>query len=191
MHTLRTRRQTASAPALLGHDRLGLRVRIAWQPRRSWRAVPLLERVARYVAAAEGFGRGDLSVVVLGRAAMAELHERSMNVTGPTDVLTFDLGTHRRRGVLTGEIYICADVARATSRRQVARAGAGRPGRAAAQPLAAARAELALYLVHGILHLAGYDDRTAGQFHEMHAREDALLRAVGLGAVFRNGEMSR
>lgn len=53
--------------------------------------------------------------------------------------------------------------------------------------LRAARQELALYLVHGILHLVGYDDRTPRGFERMHNREDELLRELGLGSVFRDG----
>ena len=53
--------------------------------------------------------------------------------------------------------------------------------------LATARAELALYLVHGLLHLAGYDDRDAAAFRRMHRREDEILATLGLGGVFQDG----
>ena len=94
---------------------------------------------------------------------MATLHQRFMGESGPTDVFSFDLGTDRRRGVLDGEVIICTDVAR---RRAV------EPG------LASARAELALYLTHGILHLAGYDDHRPADYRRMHAREDELLSTI-------------
>jgi probable rRNA maturation factor len=50
----------------------------------------------------------------------------------------------------------------------------------------AARAELALYLTHGILHLAGYNDHRPAEFRRMHAREDTLLAEFGLGPVFNS-----
>lgn len=187
MPSRRLRRHVGGVVALAGHEAGRLHVNIAWRPQRSWRAAPLLERVARYVAAAEGFREGQLSIVVVGKSAMAALHERALAVAGPTDVLTFDLGTDRRARRLNGEIYICADVARATSRRILRRAPGG-AAIAVPQPLAAARAELALYLVHGVLHLAGYDDLDDDSYEQMHAREDVLLRQLGLGAVFRDGE---
>ena len=146
-----------------------LQIEITWRPRRSWRALPLLKRVAAHVAAAEGFRRGNLSVAVVGARGMATLHQRHMGESGPTDVLSFDLGTDRRHHVLDGEVIICADVARR---------------RAAGPGLASARAELALYLTHGILHLAGYDDHKPADYRRMHAREDELLSALGLGPVF-------
>lgn len=97
-----------------------------------------------------------------------------MGLNAPTDVLAFDLGCARRQGWLDGEIVLCADIAR----REAARRGGA---------LAAARAELALYLVHGLLHLAGYDDHTPRGFQRMHQREDELLNKLGWGPVFRRG----
>jgi probable rRNA maturation factor len=142
----------------------------------------LLRRAARHALVAEGFNSGDVSIVVVGARAMATLHERYLDIPGPTDVLTFDLGTNRGRGPIDGEIIVCADVAARTARR----AGSARlPGDKTARQLArAARAELALYVVHGVLHLAGYDDRTPRGFARMHRREDELLRELGLGPVF-------
>ena len=155
-------------------DRDELSIAVAWRPRTSWRAITLLERCARRAANAEGFDRGSLSIAVVGAAAMTTLHRLHLGREEPTDVLTFDLGTDRRRGVLDGEIVLCADVAR---RRAAARD----------KTLATARAELALYLVHGLLHLAGYDDRDPAAFRRMHRREDELLATLGLGGVFQEG----
>ena len=147
---------------------------VHWQPHNSWRAVPLLHRVAAHTAQAEGFTQGRLSIAVVGARAMATLHQRFLNSPGPTDVLTFDLGTEPDEGYIEGEIVVCTDVAR----------------RRAAQrnrSLQAARAELALYVVHGVLHLAGYDDHGAAAFRHMHRREDEILVELGLGPVFRSG----
>lgn len=145
-----------------------LAIEVAWRPRKSWNAVSLLRRVAAHVANAEGFHKGSLSVVVVGQRAMRTLHRRFMDDDSPTDVLTFDLGSDPASGLLEAEIIICTDVARRRS-----------------PSLAAARRELALYLTHGILHLAGYDDHDQVDFDRMHAREDELLAALGVGPVFR------
>jgi probable rRNA maturation factor len=145
---------------------------IAWRVRGKWASHALLQRVARHVAAVEGFTCGRLSVAVVGRRHMASLHRRYLGIDGPTDVLTFDLGCEQRHGWLDAEIVLCADIARSAA---VQRGGTS----------AAAWAELALYLVHGVLHLAGYDDRTARDARRMHAREDELLRQLGL--LLRSG----
>jgi probable rRNA maturation factor len=156
---------TQRAPALT--------VDVAWRVRRSWRAVRLLRDVAHHVAAAEGFRTGYLSIAVVGARAMGALHQQYLNIPGATDVLTFDFGSDRARGDLDAEIVVCAAVAR----RQAAMRDRSRQ---------AARAELALYVVHGLLHLAGHDDHTPRNFARMHRREDELLSQLGLGPVFRS-----
>lgn len=166
----RKRRVTAAAT---------LHVAVAWRLRTDWGATRLLERVAGAAARAEGLRRGQLSIAVVGARAMATLHERHLGVAGPTDVLTFDLGTDPRRGLLDGEIVVCADVARRTAWQRRRLRGSARQ--------AVACAELALYVVHGVLHLAGYDDHDPRDFKRMHAREDELLTALGLGAVYGAG----
>lgn len=167
-----------------------LRVDVAWTLRTDWRARPLLRRVARHAARAEGFRTGHLSIAVVGACAMTTLHDRYMNIAEPTDVLTFDLDTDPARGHLEAEIVVCADVARRAARHRVKQShrATDRPhgSRPRPTPLAAARAELALYVVHGLLHLAGYDDHAPADFKRMHAREDELLTDLGMGPVFHS-----
>ena len=116
-----------------------------------------------------------VTVVVVGDETMSDLHRRFRGVAGTTDVLTFDLsdGTNRpaRIGRLEGEIYVCLDEAR----RRAPELGhdVGR--------------ELLLYAVHGLLHLMGYDDHAPADYRKMHAMEDEVLRAIGVGAVFAPG----
>jgi len=167
--------------------------------RRRWTAHALLQRVAHHVAQAEGFRAGELSIAVVGARAMATLHQRHSGIAGATDVLTFDLGVDRRARRLDGEIIVCADVAAArveqgnkgtTEQRDDAPrrspvATAKRGGTGGAIP--AMDRELALYVAHGVLHLAGYDDHSPRDFRRMHAREDKLLTELGLGPAFSAG----
>ncbi len=44
--------------------------------------------------------------------------------------------------------------------------------------------ELLLYALHGMLHLSGFDDKTAKAYRRMHRKEDEILIALGLGPVF-------
>jgi probable rRNA maturation factor len=159
-----------------------LRIEMGWRLRRDWHALPLLRRVARFVAQAEGFRCGRLSVSVVGRRAMSALHLRSLGLAEPTDVLSFDYGTDRRRALLDGEVVLCADVALQRARHLAEKHAHSRL--AARSLMKTARAELALYLTHGILHLSGYDDQTPRRFQRMHTREDELLCALGLGPLF-------
>ncbi len=131
----------------------------------------LITKAARHALAAEGFTAGNLSVAIVGARRMATIHQRFLNIAGPTDVITFDLDTDVDRNWIEGEVIVCADVAA----RQAGGQGAS---------TRAVHRELALYVVHGILHLAGYDDHDPDDYARMHAREDELLRGCGIGAVF-------
>lgn len=103
---------------------------------------------------------------------MARLHADHSGDPTPTDVLTFDLGCDSRRGHIDGEIIVCADVAYAAARRR------------------GALAELVLYVVHGVLHLAGHDDHADAAYRRMHRREDEILTALGWGPVFAKNSPS-
>jgi len=81
---------------------------------------------------------------------MASLHRKFMNQTGPTDVLTFQ----------HGEIFISVETAK-------------RHARAFGTLLAS---ELRLYIVHGLLHLHGFDDRLQPGAREMERTQEKVLR---------------
>ena len=89
---------------------------------------------------------------------MRGLNARHLGVRKPTDVLAFNLeGPGPSR--LLGEVIISAE----TAARQAHRVGV---------PVAL---ELDLLLVHGLLHLAGYDDGEPGEARLMHEREREIL----------------
>jgi probable rRNA maturation factor len=137
-------------------------------------------------AAAKLGAQGDLRVRIVNDADMAAAHEEFAGVSGTTDVLTFDLTdpeaprpqkpskTDIKSGFvqhvfgLDTDILICLDEAQ----RQAADHG---------YPF---ERELLLYVVHGVLHCLGFDDHDERDFAEMHAMEDAVLGAIGVGPVF-------
>ena len=140
-----------------------------WRVRPNSDASNRLIKIALRSAFALDFRRGSLSVAVVGKTRMSALHRLHCGVPGPTDVITFDYGSRRNAGYLDGEIIVCADVAAAQS-------GGPRSGRRFIT-------ELSLYLIHGMLHLAGYDDTTPAAFRALHRREDQLLRRMGMKAA--------
>lgn len=99
--------------------------------------------------------------VLVNDRKMAKLHREFMNIRGTTDVITFDL-TDPGKGI-EGEIYICLDQAR-------------RQARDYRVPL---YQEVARLAAHGVLHLAGYDDRTETGRKQMSRYEDIALKAGG------------
>jgi probable rRNA maturation factor len=113
-----------------------------------------LVALARETLRAENVGDAELSVSFVGEDEMAQLHERYMREPGPTDVLSFPLDERDGRGVRAlGDVVIAPTVA--------ARNNPADPP-----------AELRLLLVHGILHILGYDHEDDAGRAEMWARQE-------------------
>ena len=112
--------------------------------------------------------RGEVRVRLVGDEEMVRVHERWSGVAGTTDVLTFDLADGPE---LDTDLYVCVDEAR---RQTDARSHA-------------LKHELLLYIVHGVLHCLGYDDRDESEAERMHRREDEVLAAIGVGRVYAEG----
>ena len=121
----------------------------------------------------------ELSLALVSARDIARLHGQFMNDPTPTDVLTFELDHDARGRVTSGEVVVCAAVA-------------ARRARLHGNPV---ENELLLYALHGMLHLCGYDDRAAGAFKIMHAKEDQILTRLGVGPTFspssRSGKGAR
>lgn len=123
-----------------------------------------LARVVRRATARLRARSGELCILVVDDRRIASLHKRWLGIAGPTDVITFDLADDGPRDGLHGDIVVSAETARRTAR-----------------DLGwAPRHELAYYVIHGLLHLAGYDDHAAADRRRMRARERSLMAAVGL-----------
>ena len=109
-----------------------------------------------------GCPTGELSLVFLSDGALAKLHADFLADPSTTDVITFE-GDRTLR--TAGEICVSADTAAAFAKKHRRDFSA----------------ELTLYVVHGWLHLAGYDDLAPAKKRVMRraeARAMALLRAA-------------
>lgn len=116
---------------------------------------------ASHAAHAHRLRLAEVNLVVVGDRQMARLHRDYMGIGGTTDVLTFNLSDSNSARV-DGDIYICLDQAR----------------RQARDYHVSLRQEMARLAVHGILHLAGFDDSTEQQRRHMRSLEDRTLNAV-------------
>lgn len=134
-----------------------------------------MREAARATLSGEGRVRGRLEVAIVEDAEMRKLHRRWMGLGSTTDVLSFDLSDGGDDGVVDAQLVVCKPVA----------------VRSAAEVGGDWRMELLLYVVHGCLHLCGYDDVTASKAARMHRREDEILQGLGYGAVFSEGEKVR
>jgi len=111
-----------------------------------------------FVAAQEGAAISDVDLAVVSRSEIAAVNRRWAGRTGATDVVSFDLSDARTRGI-SAQLVVCGDIAAEQGRVR----GCG------------VQRELMLYVVHGLLHLMGYDDGAIRAAAKMHAREDELL----------------
>lgn len=115
---------------------------------------------------------------IVDDAKMTATHARCMGINETTDVLTFDLRDPLpdtpQAAPLDTDIMLCLDEA---ARQASARSG-GNPS------TDETRRELLLYAVHGILHCLGHDDHDETDYQRMHAAEDEVLKAIGVGPVF-------
>jgi probable rRNA maturation factor len=108
----------------------------------------VLAELARNTLTHEGAGPVELSVSLVDADEMSELHVKFAGEAGPTDVLSF---TMDEEGLL-GDVVICPEVA--------------------AKQNADLESELRLLLVHGILHLLGYDHQEDQERTAMWERQE-------------------
>ena len=120
----------------------------------------------------EGVGRGELGLRLVDPAAMSELNSTHMGAPGPTDVLAFPIdgaggSDHLPEQIpLLGDVVVCPAYAAEQAPEHV---GGGHDG--------SLGDELALLVVHGVLHVLGYDHQSDADAATMQARERQLLAA--------------
>ena len=111
-----------------------------------------------------GCPAGELSLVFLTDPALAKIHADFMDDPTATDVITFEGDA---LAGLAGEICVSAD----TARKYVGSAQAATLQQAFAT-------ELTLYVIHGWLHLAGYDDLVPAKKRKMRAAEARAMKLL-------------
>jgi probable rRNA maturation factor len=125
-----------------------------------------LRRAVRTVLEGEGESEANVSLAFVDNPTIHALNKRFLNHDEPTDVLSFPL-SGPGANTLEGELVIGVEVAKAQ---------AGERGHAV-------EAELTLYVIHGLLHLCGYDDHDPADAAKMRERERHYLRELGLPDV--------
>ena len=129
-----------------------------------------------------------LNIALVDDERMAYLNRTHLHHDGPTDVLAFDMRDQKDQSTnsvqpdeqsheasppiidrLEGEIILCTYIAE----------------KKAQQRGHSVEAELALYAVHGTLHLLGYQDHNPQEATRMHKEEDKILTSLGIGPIYR------
>jgi probable rRNA maturation factor len=121
-------------------------------------------RIASRVLRAERVRDADLSITFVSNRSIAALNRRHLGRSGPTDVISFELGGAAPGTPVVGDVYIAPDVARANAREL------GIP----------VTEELARLVVHGALHALGHShpegSREERAASAMWKRQEQLLR---------------
>ena len=94
----------------------------------------------------------EISILLISDRRMSSLHSRFLNKTGSTDVITFD----------HGEIFISVETARKHAR----------------QFRTSTLREIQLYIIHGLLHLNGFEDRSKTGAQKMEGTQQKILAAA-------------
>ena len=101
----------------------------------------------------------NLSITFVSPRRMANLNWEHLRHEGPTDILTFD---YTSDGFLHGELVICPRVAEQNARRY----------------RVSLEKELRRYIIHGVLHLLGHDDKDPRARRKMKREENRLLKRL-------------
>jgi rRNA maturation RNase YbeY len=105
----------------------------------------------------EGFKLGRVNYILTNDHILLQLNKEYLRHHTLTDIITFDLS--EKEGVITGDIYISVDRARENAR----------------EYKVTLFEELKRLMIHGVLHLMGYRDKTAEEKVQMRAKEEFYL----------------
>ncbi|UCB57406.1 MAG: rRNA maturation RNase YbeY [Candidatus Omnitrophota bacterium] len=113
-----------------------------------------IARIAEKILKIKGFENAELSILFTGKRNICALNKKFRNINRPTDVLAFSMREGEDAGLhpeLLGDVVICPEIA---------------------------QGEIYLCLVHGILHLLGFDDSTDKKHSIMKREQSRILRQV-------------
>lgn len=120
-----------------------------------------------------------LDITFLDSEAMDELNNKALHHKGDTDVITFDLRDEafpfdfdEEESSPLGELYICPPVALRQAQNRIA------PTTTHARRLRYYSREIALYIIHGILHLRGEDDLSPEPRKKMRHAEQVTMNEL-------------
>ena len=120
----------------------------------------LLKQIAGELLVELNISDADLGIALVSAKEMATVNWQFLQHEGATDVITFDHESTRTK--LHGELFICVDVAMTQAK----------------EFKSSWQAEVVRYIVHGVLHLCGYDDLKPTLLRKMKREENRLVRRL-------------
>ena len=120
--------------------------------------------VCEHILADGEIRSGKINVVLVNSDTIQQFNRDFLHHDYPTDAISFPIEDRRSDGHLEGEVLVCAEIA----------------GERAEEFGWTAEEELLLYVVHGMLHLVGFDDATPEQRTVMQEKEWNYLATLGI-----------
>ncbi len=120
----------------------------------------LLKQIVGELLAELELDEVELGIALVGAKEMARVNWDFLRHEGSTDVITFDHSEKQTKKSVHGELFVCVDDAIAQAK----------------EFGTSWQAEVVRYVVHGVLHLLGYDDLKPAMRREMKREENRLVR---------------
>ncbi len=123
-----------------------------------------LNKIIQKVLKVQRIASGHLAFVFVNDTKIRALNKKYLRHDYATDVLTFDWSEKKRSSSIDGEIVISTQMAK----------------RNAAEYKVSAHDEILLYMIHGVLHLLGYEDHSSSGIKKMRAQEKKLMHLIDI-----------
>jgi probable rRNA maturation factor len=130
-------------------------------------SLPKLKKLVKAVCNRFGLSSVTVSIAIVDDAQIWKINKQFLNRNRTSDCLSFDLSDSPRKLfelIVNGEMAVREARSRSHS----------------------SEAELALYIIHGLLHNVGFDDSTKEKAKKMHNTEDEILQQLGYGSVYKD-----
>jgi probable rRNA maturation factor len=127
-----------------------------------------MQRLVKTVCKRFGVANAAVDIEVVGDGEIRKLNKKFLNRGNITDCLSFNLSDDSGYPSKVYQLVINAQMAERQAKKR-------------RHPV---EAELALYIIHSLLHCFGFDDRGKKQVQRMHETEDEILQQLGYGLVY-------
>jgi len=125
--------------------------------------LPQIKRAVKVILKEKNISQGELSLVFVTGERIKSFNKKFLHRNYSTDVLAFERQGKRKQGEIRGDIVISIDTARKNAQRFKT----------------SLAYEIVLYVVHGILHLLGFDDHKPTDIKKMRREEQKLMNHLG------------
>ncbi|MDH4239077.1 MAG: rRNA maturation RNase YbeY [Phycisphaerae bacterium] len=133
-----------------------------------------LTKLVKSVCSRFRLSKATVSIAIVDDSEIRRVNKEFLSSDNPTDCLSFDLSDESNRSKASKLFELVVNGEKALKEAKLR----GHSG----------KAELALYITHGLLHNLGFDDSTKAEAKKMHDTEDEILQQLGYGMVYNKNK---